>query len=154
DKPVASQPRAAAVETPKPEEGKPWFWRLLLIAALPAGLLLVSFAFLTVSRVAGPPRAVILGLLLLAGYATLGGWMAHRYSVENRKRELAYLLELEKQAGETSPNVAEPPAQPDEQAPPQRERIEKLAGLNEKLNQAGFFSGTNVGDSVLSLVNR
>jgi hypothetical protein len=47
--------------------------------------------------------------------------------------------------------TAEPP---EEWVKAERDRFAKLQDLNKKLLDAGLFSGTNVGDSVLSLVNR
>jgi hypothetical protein len=36
----------------------------------------------------------------------------------------------------------------------EKDRYEKLVALNKKLGETGFFNGTNVGDSVLGIVNR
>jgi hypothetical protein len=43
---------------------------------------------------------------------------------------------------------------PEGAAAAEKARYEKLAELNKKLGETGFFGGTNVGDSVLNVVNR
>ena len=47
-----------------------------------------------------------------------------------------------------------PPAPPDDWGDADKERLRRLVESNKKLAEAGFFNGTNLGDSLLALLNR